>query len=1103
MIKIHQTQSPIFFDPKGYRWKAFLIIIVLCSLLASFIFFYVYKTSTTISSIDNGFKSLNYDSYVYERSLPKKGLIAFLDSEYSSYYSLKENITKVAAVVVPWVNFDATGNLKLAASDLKDLESDFIKNFKPNINLFLQISDYDYTNQAPNADGFTKFLDKYDDKDIKQISDYITANEFKGVVFSLQNEKWDSRTINNFLIFRSKLDEIVKSNKLVIIDSLNLASSDQYIEKIKGKQDLFVLNYWKKSFEENIAFFNQKTESNQLKLLISKLGSSKYYINFPTYTKDIIYAGDGVVSYEQKVSFGDTVKIIKQKKLPILSDQKTKNNYVEYTDKEGVFHRIWLGDGVLLFNQLFELSKLLPTEQYEGYAFSNIGLEDQSVWDVIKADKFDDKLVALENNFKMDTLVENQGQGVIAKLIQDFELGHRKFTYKDGYILTQEWDKYPARSVVQRMGYQPNTLTLTFDDGPDPVFTPQILDTLKKYQVKATFFVIGKNIKNYPEIAKRIVDEGHILANHSYSHPKLNNLSPITVDTEISGTDEVLNKLVNVKTDFFRTPYNDIYGFNTENDLIILKELRKYNKLAVEDDVDTKDWLLKDPIAINNKTLEIIDGQSGSVLLLHDGGGNRESTVKALPSIIEGVTIRGYAIKNLNDVLKSSNTANQSAQNNEFKEQQFSIVAFKLAYNVLATIVIFAAVVGAIKYILLMLLFVKSQFKKKNKFNTETFAPKVSIIVPCYNEQKVICATIDSLLLSNYPDFEVVMVDDGSKDDSYKIVLETFQNNPRVSVYTKENGGKSSALNFGISVSKYEYVICVDADTVFAKDAIQKLMRHFVDENMGSVAGNVQIGNAINNLSVAQQLEYAVSQNFEKTAFASVNSVVVVPGPIGAWRKPVLLGAGGYHTDNLAEDTDLTLRVLQQGWKIHYEPDAICITECPEDYKSFIKQRNRWQFGMLQVLFKNLDVMLNSNYGFMGLFTLPMTLLQYFLMSLYPIMITGIISYFLNLLISSFNGGFGLGLSFLWENKLFIYFTLFYLGLDLVKIFIAIIKEKHAPKKYKMILILPYYLLVFQNLMSIITFWTLIRAIKGRIATWGHLTRTGGVALSQAQKTNI
>jgi peptidoglycan-N-acetylglucosamine deacetylase len=1101
MIKLYQTPSPIFFDPKGYRWRVFLVILLISSIFIGFVFFYIYKTRASIYNIDNDFKSLNYDSYVYERNLPKKGIIAFLDNEYSSYYSLKENITRVAAVVVPWVNFDASGKVKLDSSDLKDLEVDFVQKFKPSINLFLQISDYDYAGQAPGTGGFVNFLNRYNEDDIKQISDYITNNGFKGLVYNFETDKWDSQTMDKFLQFREKIDTVVKKEKLVVVDTLNLDVKDEYLNKINGKQNLFVLNYWNKAFNENSPFFDRTKQSEQLKNLIGKITKTKYYINFPTFTKDLHYANDGVVSFEQKVSFGETVKIIKDKKLPILTDAATKNSYIEYNDKDNVFHRVWLGDGSLMFNQLFDLSKLLPDGDYEGYALSNIGFEDQTIWDVIRMETFNDKINYLENNFKVDTLVDNVGEGVIAKLSKDFVLGHRSFKFSDGYISSQTWDKYPERSVVQRMGFKPKTLTFTFDDGPDPVYTPQILAILKKYNIKATFFIIGKNVKEYPEIAKQIVDEGHIIANHSYSHPKLNNLSSVTVDTEISGTDEVLNKLVNVKTDFFRTPYNDIYGFNTENDLSILRELRKYDKLAVEDDVDTKDWLLKDANAINDKTFNILDSQSGSVLLFHDGGGNRESTVKALPSLIEGIRQRGYAIENLDKVLNDSKVQNKSAQNAEFREQEFSLMVWRLFANILATLIVFAAAMGVVKYAVMMLLYLKSQLFDRKKTEKD-FAPKVSIIVPCYNEQKVICATVDSLLASDYPEFEIVVVDDGSKDNSYRTAVQTFKNNPNVTVYTKENGGKSSALNFGITVAKHEYVICVDADTVFTPHSIAKLMRHFKDENIGGVAGNVQIGNAINNLTKAQQLEYALGQNFEKTAFGSVNSIVVVPGPIGAWRKPVILGAGGYHKDNLAEDTDLTLRILQQGWKIHYEPDSICITECPEDYRSFIKQRNRWQFGLLQVVFKNLELLFNSNYGFLGLFTLPMVLLQYLLMSLYPIIMLSLLSYFVGIILDSFNSGIGLGLSFLWQNKLFIGFTLFYLALDILKIAIAIYKEKHVPKRFKMILILPYYLFVFQNLMSLITFWTLVRAIKGKIATWGHLTRTGAVALSQAQKTN-
>ncbi len=1093
MNSLYQTPNPIFFDPKGYRWRWFVSLVLLIVVCFSVIGYFFYKTQVTLFSIDQKLNDLNYEAFAYERKLPKKSLLTFLDNEYESYYSIKENITSTAGVVVPWMLINENGKPQPLESELKSLQRDFLQKFKPSVNTFLQITDYNYNLQTPTENNFITFLNTFTPEDVKLMGNYVLDNNFRGVVFSVDSSNWLAESFPKYESFRSQLDVYLKSKNLVIFDSLFLNTNDNYLNSIKGRQTYTILNYWNNEFNIDSPIYRSDQDRGSLNSLISKINSSKFYINFPTFSKDIHYTNEGVVNYEQKISYSKIFDIIKSKNLPIKTDQASKTPYVDYTDEDGNFRKVWIGDSSLTFNQMYDISTILPDSGFEGYSFSNTGLEDQTIWNMIKADTFKDKLDVITNKFIPDTFVENEGKGVVAELKSETQFGIRSFDVIGGTVVNQKWEKIPQRSKVTRKGFQDKTISLTFDDGPDPKYTPAILDVLKKYNIKATFFVIGKQVIEYPDIAKRIVDEGHIIANHTYSHPKLNNLQSVTIDNEITSTDEIVSELLNVKSNYFRTPYNDIFGFNSESDLVVLREVNKYSKFVVEDDVDSKDWLLKDKNAIISKVFGTIDTQGGSVMLFHDGGGNRESTVEALPSIIEGLNTRGYSIKSLNDLAGITVNSNISAQNPEYIQQQVSVTIWEFLLRGLGSFIVFSIVIGLFRYALICFLLLK-RVLFKSKFDTSGFSPGVSIIVPCFNEELVIVKSIKSLLNSTYKNIEVVVVDDGSTDNSYAKLVLAFGNNPQVRLFRVANGGKSKAINFGVEKASNEFIISVDADTLFTTKTVGSLMRHFKDPNVGAVAGNIHIGNSKNNLTRSQQLEYCIMQNVDKDGFASVNSVIVVPGAIGAWRKPVILGAGGLHHDNLAEDTDLTLRVLQQGWKVNFEPEAICITECPENYSSLIKQRSRWQLGMLQVIFKNNSLIFNPSFGFTGLFSLPSMVAHYIFSIMYPFMIFSALFYTGYYVAEVYNGGLTLGLTLFFENKIFLFFTILYFVLDLIKIAIALFREKTIPNKYSLITIIPYYLFIYQNILSILTFWSVIRAIKGKRAGWGHLKRSGNVS---------
>src|SRR5687768_16899656 len=250
--------------------------------------------------------------------------------------------------------------------------------------------------------------------------------------------------------------------------------------------------------------------------------------------------------------------------------------------------------------------------------------------------------------------------------------------------------------------------------------------------------------------------------------------------------------------------------------------------------------------------------------------------------------------------------------------------------------------------------------------------PFVSIIVPAFNEVEVIQASLSSLLELRYPYYEIIAVDDGSDDGTFEKMKE-FEGNHygvRVQVFRKENSGKADTLNYGIRRSKAPIVVCMDSDSRLTPDALRYAIRHFNDPNVGAVAGNVKVANRHNLWTKLQALEYIEGLNIVRKAQAFFRAVNVIPGPMGIFRRTAIEATGGYDSDTFAEDFDMTVKILADGWKINYEPKAVAYTEAPEELLDIIKQRYRWTRGVLQAIRKQKHLLTRSS----GTITTPLSL---------------------------------------------------------------------------------------------------------------------------------
>ncbi len=404
------------------------------------------------------------------------------------------------------------------------------------------------------------------------------------------------------------------------------------------------------------------------------------------------------------------------------------------------------------------------------------------------------------------------------------------------------------------------------------------------------------------------------------------------------------------------------------------------------------------------------------------------------------------------------------------------------AKHILTTIFYIAIGLGIFRFLFLIYFAYKQKKTVSARlFTNSSYQPFVTVVIATYNEEKVIAKTIRSILDSDYREFEVIVVDDGSKDGTSKVMEETFYKHPKVRLIQKENGGKSSAMNLGFQQSRGEIIVTLDADTIIAQDAISLMIRHFEDHNVAAVSGNVKVGNRRNLLTTWQHVEYITGFNLERRAFDELNCITVVPGAIGAWRKKNVVESGYLSEDTLAEDTDLTITFLRQGHRIVYEEKAYAFTESPEDVKSLIKQRYRWSYGTLQCLWKHRKALFHSKHKALGFIALPnMWLFQYVLQFIAPLadilMIMGL---------------FG-------SNPLKVLgFYLVFFVIDLLASLFAFKLEKENPKPLAWLILQRF---IYRQFMTYVVIKSIFSSIRGVAVGWNKLKRMGSVKHSTEHK---
>ncbi|HEX8872415.1 MAG TPA: glycosyltransferase, partial [Candidatus Acidoferrum sp.] len=657
-------------------------------------------------------------------------------------------------------------------------------------------------------------------------------------------------------------------------------------------------------------------------------------------------------------------------------DPVSLNPHYSYSDDQNHTHQVWMLDAVTAYNQLRASEQL----GVQGTALWRFGSADGSLWPIWDATRPDDAAREKLKDIPPGPDLILEGDGDIWRIADVPKRGRRSFTYDTAADLMsgEKYEAIPLSYDIEQIGGAKNKLVLSFDDGPDRRWTPQILDILKEKHAPAAFFVIGDEANRAPDLLKREYSEGHEIGNHTFTHPKFDEVSHTQIKWELNLTQRLLESTLGVKSILFRPPYGIDHQPEYAEEVAQLPYPQELGYLIVGQRIDPDDWSLTED-KHQRPAQEIAadverQAKRGNIILLHDGGGERAQTVAALPLIIDQLRAQGFEFVSVSDLIGKSraDVMVPLSWRDRLAARADGVIfsIFQWFRFLIATIFILGIVMVSARALIIGILAVIEKLRPDHAHLSEP-PPGVTVLIPAHNEESVIVQTVTSVLLSDYDDIRVIVVDDGSTDQTLELLRSNFGANDCVHIIHQVNRGKAAALNNALAHAETEIVVTIDADTEIESDAIRKLVRHFSIPSVGAVAGNVKVGNRSKWLTRWQALEYITSQNMEKRAFDLLNCITVVPGALGAWRKQAIAAVGGITADTVAEDADLTIAIRRLGWRVTYDEEALAWTEAPETPGALIRQRFRWTFGTLQSFWKHSDTLFRPKYGTLGWVALP------------------------------------------------------------------------------------------------------------------------------------
>jgi cellulose synthase/poly-beta-1,6-N-acetylglucosamine synthase-like glycosyltransferase/spore germination protein YaaH/peptidoglycan/xylan/chitin deacetylase (PgdA/CDA1 family) len=997
----------------------------------------------------------------------------------------------------------------------------FLKTEGTNMEVFPVVQNFDGTDFVPGVGGFLNSKEARA-RFRREIGLFLASDRYRGLMVDF--ESFPKKAQPGYVALLNELSSDLHAKGMKLYVSVQVRNEDYDYKAISSAVDGVVIMNYDEHYPGGTPgavasqdWFSANLESAVKMIpkekLICAIGNYGYdWVERPKTKKGKLPPGVA----DKSVSVQEAWIGSRDSEEDIDFDGDALNPHFSYRDDDNLRHDVWFLDAVTALNEM----RAAQTLGIQTFALWRLGSEDRSLWRV-----WDTPGEANASNRLKDVPpgqdVDMEGSGEILHIEARPTNGQRDLNIdkQTGLIDFETFTSLPEPYRVARYGFSKNRLAMTFDDGPDPAWTPKILDILKHKHVPGTFFLIGIEAEKFSGLTQRVYREGHEIGNHTFTHPDISSIGTGYMKVELNLTEQLFASRLGIRTIMFRPPYSVDAEPDTEDQVRPLELTQNMGYITIGNKIDPKDWSdvpALSPQEIAAAVLDHLppckpnDQKCGNIILLHDGGGNRERTVLALPLIIDGARARGFEFVPVYQLMgKTKADVMPPLPANQYWSARLNWIGFWIASATMTaiTVIFFLGdILMTGRLISVGVLAIYDRLRSRVYGTPEQIAayrPRVAVLIPAYNEEKVIERTIQGALDSDYPNLHVIVIDDGSKDRTLEIARRAFaaeETAGRVLILTKPNGGKAEALNFGLEhIGDAEIFVGIDADTIIAPDAIIRMVPHFLNLKVAAVAGNAKVGNRVNLWTRWQALEYITSQNFERRALNTMGAVSVVPGAIGAWRVTAVREAGGYHVDTVAEDADLTMALLRNGYRVEYEDLALAFTEAPTNANALMRQRFRWSFGILQAVFKHRGVFARK--GALGFVALPNILIFQILLPLVSPFIDlmfagGVIWYFVQ---SYFHPESNDPASF---QRLLIFFGAF-LVIDFIASAIAFALERRRPEAREDAWLLSQVWLqrfAYRQVFSLVLFRTLKRAIQGRPFAWDKLDRTAAVNYVPAER---
>lgn len=1169
----------VFFDPQRKRWKRLRLmqnVLVLLGLILGTIFVVGLMRMKPLPELPFDTQKRNYRALSnpallkagqkLRRSAHRKtdlkpsdvrlnsgeGLRAayYVEWDAASYSSLKQHIKQIDLLFPEWLHvLTPNGSLTSYTIDNRsypvvdssgthsvDIENKVARTIalnQSNTEIFPLVNNFDPVKNVwmPSVGEFLS-SEPARASFLKQIDTFLAANpNYRGI--SLDFESIPSEAQPGYKALIAALYDDFHAHNLRLYVNTPVADDDFDLKYIADHSDgLLLMNYDEHQSDSGPGpIASQDWFIDNLKNVLKTVPKEKIICSIGSYGYDWTLAIPPPVKkghkpppekviMTQDVSAQEAWQAAYDSDSKVDLDDDSLNAHFAYDDEDAhVRHQIWFLDAVTVLNQMRAARAL----GIQTYALWRLGSEDNSLWNIWDSPLHSDPVKALatvEPGYDVDT----EGEGDILRITRKPQPGQRTVTMDDDgasppeyRTITEEWmDSYPLSYTVTQYGYHPKQVALSFDDGPDPDWTPRILDILKKYNVKGTFFMIGEEAEKYVGVMQRVYREGHEIGNHTFTHPDISEVSNTQVDLQLNLTERLFASKLGVQPLYFRPPYSIDQEPDTNDQAAPVDRIQGLGYITIGNKIDTNDWdenPRKSPKEITDSVFaQIADMDKrpwtrGSIILLHDGGGDRSATIAALPVLIETLRAHGYEIVPVSQLMGKARAEVMPPltpqQRWQARADSVAFFLFGFFNNFVVGVFFVGDILMSARLIIIGVCAVIDRVRKRKNYATPEYAPRAAVLIPAYNEEKVIVRTIRSVMMSTYKNIRIIVIDDGSTDNTYEVARNAYPTDiasGRLTVLTKPNAGKAEALNYALERFDEEIYVGIDADTVIAHDAIARLVPHFANPQIGAVAGNAKVGNRVNLWTRWQALEYITSQNFERRALDLFDVVTVVPGAIGAWRTSAVKVGEGYHPDTVAEDADLTMNLLEQGYSVIYEDQALAFTEAPVNADGLMRQRFRWSFGILQAIFKHRGAF--SKHRAMGFFALPNILIFQILLPLVSplidlMFVAGVAHYFID---KHFHPEAASVESL---QKLLIFFLAFLL-IDFAASALAFtLERKHPASKGDAWLLVHIWIqrFTYRQVFSVVLFKTVKRAIDGKPFNWDKLERTAKMSKATEQLT--